>query len=172
MGEPQGLGACPRMALCAVNASSFHSVQQATSSDLFSLVSNIWKLFGATSLSFQALCLPQLKSASPARAVMFLGSPSSGWEVVLSLSETCNHLTSGCGLCSLMEKLLYITSCPKGKGIKNSELVNFTASKMWGLLHPILFFKCKFSGCPKEPICTLLQCNAFLLRLWVRLKEI
>lgn len=89
-------------------------------------------------------------------------------------SETsCNRLTSGCGLCSLMEKSLYITSRPKGKGIKNSELVNFTASKMWGLLQPILlFFKCKFSGCPKEPICTLLQCSAFLLRVWVRLKEI
>lgn len=52
---------------------------------------------------------------------------------MLSLSETsCNRLTSGCGLCSLMEKSLYITSCPKGRRIKNSELVNFTASKMWG----------------------------------------
>lgn len=62
----------------------------------------------------------------------------------------------------------------KGKGIKNSELVNFTAGKMWGVLQPILlFFACKFfSGCPKEPICTLLQCSAFLVSVWVSLEEI
>lgn len=79
-----------------------------------------------------------------------LGSASGGREVVLSSTETsCNCLTSGCGLCALMEKSLYITSPMKGKGIKNSELVNFTASKMLGLLQPILlFFKCKFFWMP------------------------
>jgi len=51
-------------------------------------------------------------------------------------------------MCS-MEKSLYITSRPKGKGIKNSELINFTAHKMLGLLQPILpFFKCKFFWMP------------------------
>lgn len=81
---------------------------------------------------------------------MSLSSASGGREVALSSTETsCNRLTSGCGLCALMEKSLYITSSLKGKGIKNSELVNFTASKMLGLLQPILFFfKCKFFWMP------------------------
>lgn len=84
---------------------------------------------------------------------------------MLSLSETsCSRLTSGCGLRSLMKKSLYITSCPKGKRIKNSELVNFTASKMWGLLQPILlFFKCKFSDALKSQFA--LYCSAVIFSL-------